>query len=164
MEKRFESLLWSSRLLLLFGVICCVITAATLILLGCVEVFHLLQGMFSYLITFSSDVSRDNLVLMVIEILDTFLLSSILFIFSFGLYELFISPIEDSKQHQSKAFQISSIDELKAKLGKVIVMLLVIKLFSYLVEIKPQNIVEILYMAIIVLLVSVSLWLGHAKK
>ncbi|WP_259377141.1 YqhA family protein [Colwellia sp. BRX9-1] len=113
MEKRFESLLWSSRLLLLFGVLCCVITAATLILLGCVEVFHLLHGMFSYLITHSSDVSRDNLVLMVIEILDTFLLSSILFIFSFGLYELFISPIEDSKQHQSKPFKLAVLTNLK---------------------------------------------------
>jgi uncharacterized membrane protein YqhA len=47
MEERFESLLWSSRFLLLLGVICCVITAATLILLGCVEVFHLLQGSYS---------------------------------------------------------------------------------------------------------------------
>jgi len=164
MEKRFESILWSSRLLLIFGVICCVITAATLILLGCVEVFHLLQGMYAYLITHSPEVSRDTLVLIVIEILDTFLLSSILFIFAFGLYELFISSIEESNKHQSKAFQISSIDELKAKLGKVIVMILVIKMFAYLVEIKPTNIIELLYMSIIVLLVAVSLWLGHAKK
>jgi uncharacterized membrane protein YqhA len=164
MEKRFESLLWNSRLLLVFGVICCVITAATLILLGCVEVFHLLQGMYSYLIIHSPDVSRDTLVLLVIEILDTFLLSSILFIFSFGLYELFISSIEGAEKHESGAFKISSIDELKAKLGKVIVMILVIKMFAYLIEIKPTNIIELLYMAIIVLLVAVSLWLGHAKK
>ncbi|MBA6364824.1 YqhA family protein [Colwellia sp. BRX8-4] len=93
MEKRFESLLWSSRLLQLFGVVCSVITTATLILLGCVEVFHLLQGMFSYLITHSSNVSRDNLILMVIGIPDPFLLSSILFIFSFGLYELRIAQL-----------------------------------------------------------------------
>ncbi|MBA6364825.1 hypothetical protein H4J56_18250 [Colwellia sp. BRX8-4] len=59
---------------------------------------------------------------------------------------------------------MSSIEELKAKLDKVIVMILVIKLFSYLVEIKTENIIELLYMAIIVLLVSVSLWLEHAKN
>lgn len=164
MEKRFEYLLWNSRLLLLFGVVCCVITAATLILLGCVEVFHLLEGMYLHLSSNGIDVTRGALVLIVIEILDTFLLSSILFIFSFGLYELFISSIESSQDHQSKAFQIDSIDELKAKLGKVIVMILVIKMFAYLVEIKPINMVELLYMAIIVLLISVSLWLGHTKK
>ncbi|MGB0894941.1 MAG: YqhA family protein [Parashewanella sp.] len=164
MEQRFESLLWGSRLLLIFGVICCVITAATLIALGCAEVFHLLHEMFTYLFNSNSGVSRDKLILIVIEILDTFLLSSILFIFSFGLYELFISSIENSQHHQSKAFQINSIDQLKAKLGNVVVMLLVIKLFSYLVEIKPTNIIELLYMALIVLLVSLSLWLGHLKK
>lgn len=164
MEKIFESLLWNSRLVLLVAVLSCVLTAALLVLLGTFEVFHLVHGMYDFLVSHSAEVSRDKLVLTVIEILDTFLLSSILFIFSFGLYELFISSIEGSKQHQSKAFQISSIDELKAKLGKVVVMILVIKVFSYLIEIKPVNIIELLYMALIVLLVSISLWLGHIKK
>ena len=41
-------------------------------------------------------------------------------------------------------------------------MLLVIKVFAYLVEIKPQSMAELLYLAIIVLLVAISLWLGHA--
>jgi len=164
MEKLFESFLWNSRYILIIGVLCCVFTAGTLVVLGVSEVIHLIHAMYVFLLGIDPNISRDILVLTVIEILDTFLLSSILFIFSFGLYELFISSIDESKQHQSKAFQISSIDELKAKLGKVIVMLLVIKVFSYLVEIKPVNIIELLYMALIVLLVSVSLWLGHTKK
>ena len=133
-------------------------------LLGGSEVFHLAQGLFSYLFNHDSLFSRDALILIVIEILDTFLLASILFIFSFGLYELFISSIDDSTEHQSQAFQITSIDELKGKLGKVVVMLLVIKVFAFTVELKPVNIQELLYLAIIVLLVSVSLWLGNSKK
>lgn len=164
MDKWLETGLWNSRLVLLVGVVCCVITALSLVILGSSEVLHLVQGLFSHLFVSDSDVSRDKLILIVIEVLDTFLLSSILFIFSFGLYELFISPIEDSQKHQSQAFRISSIDELKAKLGKVVVMLLVIKIFAFTVELKPVNIQELLYLAIIVLLVAVSLWLGHSKK
>jgi uncharacterized membrane protein YqhA len=97
--------------------------------------------------------------------LDTFLLAAILFIFSFGLYELFISPIEKSndKKFASKAFEITTIDQLKAKLGKVIIMLLVIKVFAYLVEIKPTNIIETLYIGVIVLCMALSLWIGHKK-
>lgn len=164
MEKLFEGILWKSRLILVVAVICCVVTAASFVFLGVYEVVHLISGLFSYIVLHSADVSRDILVLTVIEILDTFLISSILFIFSFGLYELFISPIESSRELTSQAFQIKSIEELKAKLGKVIVMLLVIKVFAHLVELKPSNMLEMLYLAIIVLLVSVSLWLGHDKS
>lgn len=164
MEKLFESFLWNSRLILLIGVISCVLTGMSLIVLGAAEVYQLLENLFCYLVGHEHGVSRDKLVLLVIEILDTFLLSSILYIFSFGLYELFISSIDNKTNHQSQAFKIASIDELKAKLGNVVVMLLVIKVFSYSVEIKPSNMLEMLYLAFIVLLVAVSLWLGHPKK
>lgn len=161
MEKFFESVLWQSRLVLLVAVICCVITAIALVGLGAYEVIHFVGSLISYLFGSTEEISRGMLILSVIEVLDTFLISSILFIFSFGLYELFISSIEQSSEHTSQAFQINSIDQLKSKLGNVIVMLLVVKLFSYFVEMKPSTIIETLYLAIIVLLVSVSLWLGH---
>ena len=161
MEKFFESFLWQSRLVLLVAVICCVITAVALVGLGVYEVIHFVGNLIGYFFSSTGEISRGMLILSVIEVLDTFLISSILFIFSFGLYELFISSIEQSSEHTSQAFQINSIDQLKSKLGNVIVMLLVIKLFSYFVEMKPSSIIETLYLAIIVLLVSISLWLGH---
>lgn len=164
MEKLFESMLWNSRLVLVFGVISCVVTGMALIGLGLYEVLHLLSALFDYLWLKSGDVTRDNIILYVVEILDTFLLSAILFIFSFGLYELFISPIEKSREHTSKAYEIKTIDQLKTKLGKVVIMLLVIKVFAFLVEIKPTNMVELLYLAGIVVLVAVSLWLGHSAQ
>ncbi|WP_440876293.1 YqhA family protein [Thalassotalea sp. PLHSN55] len=163
MERFFESMLWNSRIVLVFGVLSCMLTGVTLIILGLYEVIHLIKAMFDYVFIGTSDISRDNLILYVIEILDTFLLSSILFIFAFGLYELFISPIENSREHTSKAYEIKTIDQLKTKLGKVVVMLLVIKVFAFLVEIEPTTMIETLYLSIIVLLVSVSLWLGHSK-
>ncbi|MBA6303299.1 MAG: putative membrane protein YqhA [Colwellia sp.] len=164
MENFFESLLWKSRLVLIVAVVCCLATAFSLIGLGAYEVIHFIGNLVTYFIGGNENITRDVLVLSVIEVLDTFLISSILFIFSFGLYELFISSIDETGKHTSQAFQINSIDQLKTKLGNVIVMLLVIKVFAYLIELRPSSIIETLYLAIIVLLVSISLWLGHAHK
>ncbi len=164
MNNLFEKMLWNSRILLIVGVVCCMLTAICLVILGSAEVFHLATDLAYYLTNTSTTITRDSLVLLVVEILDTFLLSAILFIFSFGLYELFISPIEHAKRSQSQAFTISSIDDLKTKLGKVIIMILVVKVFAYIVEIKPKNMTELLYLSLVVLLVSVSLWLGYKKK
>ncbi|QIZ75888.1 YqhA family protein [Ferrimonas lipolytica] len=161
MERLFESLLWKSRLTLLLAVVSCVIAGIALIVLGISEVWHLLHMLWQYLLDANAGVSRDQLVLVVIEVLDTFLLSSVLFIFSFGLYELFVSRIEQAQDHGSKAFAINSIDQLKAKLGKVVLMLLVIKVFALLVEIRPNSMLELLYMALIVLLIALSLWLSN---
>jgi uncharacterized membrane protein YqhA len=164
-ENGFESTLWYSRLILVLGVISCIFTAMALVLLGLAEVFKLLSWILTYVSESLVAVTRDKIILHVIKVLDTFLLAAILFIFSFGLYELFISPIEKSndKKFASKAFEITTIDQLKAKLGKVIIMLLVIKVFAYLVEIKPTNIIETLYIAVIVLCMALSLWIGHKK-
>lgn len=164
-ENGFESTLWYSRLILVLGVVSCVLTAMALVLLGLAEVFKLLSWILSYVSESLVQVTRDKIILHVVKVLDTFLLAAILFIFSFGLYELFISPIEKSndKKFASKAFEITTIDQLKAKLGKVIIMLLVIKVFAYLVEIKPTNIIETLYIAVIVLCMALSLWIGHKK-
>jgi uncharacterized membrane protein YqhA len=164
MEKIFESILWKSRLVLVSAVLCCLATALAVVGLGIYEVMHFIGSLWSYLFLGNEAISRDMLILSVIEILDTFLISSILFIFSFGLYELFISSIDHSSGHTSQAFEIHSIDQLKTKLGNIIVMLLVIKVFSYLVELKPDSIIETLYLAVIILLISVSLWLGHVHK
>jgi uncharacterized membrane protein YqhA len=164
-ENGFESTLWYSRLILILGVVSCIFTAMALVLLGLSEVFKLLSWILNYVSESLVTVTRDKIILHVIKVLDTFLLAAILFIFSFGLYELFISPIEKSndKKFASKAFEITTIDQLKAKLGKVIIMLLVIKVFAYLVEIKPTNIIETLYIGVIVLCMALSLWIGHKK-
>ena len=50
MEKLFESMLWNSRIVLVFGVISCMVTGVSLICLGLYEVIHLISALFDYLI------------------------------------------------------------------------------------------------------------------
>ncbi|MGS0730288.1 YqhA family protein, partial [Shewanella sp. 0m-11] len=100
--------------------------------------------------------------MVVVEILDTFLLGAVLLIFAFGLYELFISNLKHASQSEAggKILIISSIDSLKSKLGKVILMMLIIKVFSFFTDMKPTSMLDLLYMGITVLLIAGALKLS----
>ena len=165
MRELFERFLWSSRLSVMIGVFACVVAAFVVFIMGIKDVMHMMALIWDYLITGSHDV-RNDLVMVVVEILDTFLLGAVLIIFAFGLYELFISNLKaaDDSVAGGKILVISSIDSLKSKLGKVILMMLIIKVFSYFTEMKPTSMLELLYMGMIVVLIALALMLSKDKK
>ncbi|QYJ86560.1 YqhA family protein [Shewanella mesophila] len=165
MRELFERFLWSSRLSVMIGVFACVIAAFVVFIMGIKDVVHMIALLWDYLMTGSHGV-RNELIMVVVEILDTFLLGSVLLIFAFGLYELFISNLQAAEDSAAggKILVISSIDSLKSKLGKVILMMLIIKVFSYFTEMKPASMLELLYMGIIVVLVALALMLSKDKK
>ncbi len=165
MRELFERFLWNSRLSVMIGVIACVVAAFVVFIMGIKDVVHMIALVWDYVITGSYDV-RNELVMVVVEILDTFLLGSVLLIFAFGLYELFIRNLQAAEESEAggKILVISSIDSLKSKLGKVILMMLIIKVFSYFTEMKPSSMLELLYMGIIVVLIALALMLSKDKK
>ena len=150
--------------LLMLGVLACIVAAFVIFVMGLKDVIHMLDLIWVYIFTGGHDV-RNDLIMVVVEILDTFLLGAVLLIFAFGLYELFINNLEAAEKSKAggKILVISSIDSLKSKLGKVILMMLIIKLFSYFIEMKPQSMLELLYMGIIIVLVALSLMLTKDK-
>jgi uncharacterized membrane protein YqhA len=164
MRNLFERMLWSSRLSVMLGVLACIVAAFVIFVMGLKDVIHMLDLIWVYIFTGGHDV-RNDLIMVVVEILDTFLLGAVLLIFAFGLYELFINNLEAAEKSKAggKILVISSIDSLKSKLGKVILMMLIIKLFSYFIEMKPQSMLELLYMGIIIVLVALSLMLTRDK-
>ncbi|MBQ4890611.1 hypothetical protein A9267_13440 [Shewanella sp. UCD-FRSSP16_17] len=165
MRETFEKLLWSSRLSVMVGVLACVVGALVIFAVGIKDVVHLLALLWNYIVSGSHEI-RNDIIMVVVEILDTFLLGAVMLIFAFGLYELFISDLKNADDTKSggRILVISSIDSLKSKLGKVILMMLIIKVFSYFTEMKPQSMLDLLYMGIIVVLVALSLMLSKDKK
>ncbi|GIU43177.1 YqhA family protein [Shewanella algidipiscicola] len=165
MRPLFERFLWNSRLTVIVGVFACVVAAFAVFIMGIKDMLHMLELLYAYVTSGSLDI-RNDLVMVVVEILDTFLLGSVLLIFAFGLYELFISNLQAAEDSVAggKILVISSIDSLKSKLGKVILMMLIIKVFSYFSEMKPTSMLELLYMGIIVVLVALALMLSKDKK
>lgn len=57
--------------------------------------------------------------------------------------------------------QISSLDDLKDRLGKVILMILVVAFFKNVLHIEFESPLEILYMGAGIFLVSLALYFGH---
>ena len=86
----------------------------------------------------------------------------VLFIFSFGIYELFISEIESFKQSkQSKVLEVHSLDQLKDKLAKVIIMVLVVNFFQRVLQMKLSSILDMTYLAGSILALCVGLYFLH---
>ena len=60
-----------------------------------------------------------------------FLIGIVLLIFGFGVYELFISEIEFAKgKFADSTLKINSLDQLKNKIIKVIIIVLIVKFFE----------------------------------
>jgi uncharacterized membrane protein YqhA len=98
----------------------------------------------------------------VVASVDGFLLGAIMLIFSLGLYELFISKIDVAQGNgTSKILIINSLDDLKDKLAKVILMILVVMFFEQAIFLKPTGPLELLYYALAIMLVALALFLSH---
>ena len=96
--------------------------------------------------------------------IDEYLFGLVLLIFSLGIYELFINKIDVvNKQKDSRPnwLKISSIDDLKSSLGKVILMILIVSFFQYSLDIHYDSIGELLSLGLGILLISASLFLTH---
>jgi uncharacterized membrane protein YqhA len=89
-------------------------------------------------------------------------------LFSFGLYELFISDIDiarEDEERESKILAIHSLDQLKDKISKVIVMVLVVGFFQKVGLTGYNSPLELLYLALSITAVAVGLYflskVGH---
>ncbi len=90
-ENIFEALLWNSRLIVMIAVIFGLIGSLTLFIVGGLEILNTVQtafgspeGMHNY----------NEILIGIIGSIDLFLIGIVLMIFSFGVYELFISKID----------------------------------------------------------------------
>ena len=168
LEQAFESILWQSRLMMLSGVIAGVLLAVGTCYIATVDVVHLLDKLSTYgaptLDTASRVALRSDLVTSLIKVIDNYLIAAILLLFSLGLYGLFISKIdrEGYRQHMPRRLQIHSLDNLKDRIAKLILLLLVIEFFQHALDMTYTGTQDLLYLAVGVLLISGTLYFsGH---
>jgi uncharacterized membrane protein YqhA len=93
-------------------------------------------------------------------------LATVLLIFSLGLYELFISKIDaaESATVSGNVLVINSLDDLKSRLAKVILMILIVKFFENAISIHYTNALSLLYLAGGIALIGLALYLTHASE
>ena len=170
MEQYFEKLLWQSRYIMLIAVIISFVTAFVVLISNIFDLQYIFELFWeTSTANLESDdrkLLRHKMMVKVIELLDGFLIAGVLMIFSFGLYELYISRLEPAKQspNKGKVLVIANLDMLKSKLGKVILMMLIVKVLSFTIDLKVSSPQELVYLAASVALVSLALFLTKDKQ
>ncbi|MET0013463.1 MAG: YqhA family protein [Sedimenticola sp.] len=167
MERFFEGFLWNSRLIVLSGVIASLIGSVALFYMATVDAFYMVSHLTHYA---SPDLDmqaraalRGETVTHVVEIVDGYLLATFLLIFALGLYELFISKIDlaEGAENASQVLMIHSLDGLKERLAKVVLMILVVRYFEYALSMHFNTPLELLMFAGGIALLGAALYLSH---
>lgn len=103
----------------------------------------------------------------IIGSVDDFLLATVLLIFTFGLYELFISKIEEAEndpRQSSRILLIKNLDDLKDRLAKVVLMILIVTFFKNVIHLDFHSPLDVLYLGGGILLVALALYFTHKKQ
>ena len=98
--------------------------------------------------------------------IDLFLIAIVLLIFGFGVYELFVSEIDfkNSKFNES-TLKIKDLDQLKNKIIKVIIIVLIVKFFEKILKSSENfdTMTEILYFSLSILSICIGYYLLNRK-
>lgn len=160
----FEHCLWKSRLFVIFAVIASILAGILMIGLGGVSVvwdfMHFNQVFVS---NDALETAHKTIMIHAITAMDMFLIATVLFIFGIGLYDLFVQKIDAFNTEDSPELVVSSLEQLKEKLVKVIQIVLVVTLFKYAISFSYTSILDLLYLAISILLIAIATFLGRLK-
>ena len=164
LEKVVEWILWQSRLMIFLAVVAAIISAFILVIVGTLEVYHviekagkLISGQISFETFYKYAIKN------IVTAVDIYLISTVLLIFGIGLYELFISKIDyvEYDQRSSRILVVHTLDQLKEKLAKVILMVLIVTFFKYAIDFHYEDVKSLLLLSIGILLIALSIYLMH---
>ncbi len=160
-EKLFESLLWKSRLVIVTAVVFAILGAFALFIAGAMETLHT----FSYIFESEATTNTTKLIAGILGSIDLFLIGIFLFIFAFGVYELFISRIDIAREDEAtNILEIESLDELKNKLIKVVIIILIVSFFKAALNFTFNSPLDLLCLAAAILAISVCYFLLIASE
>lgn len=168
-EKMFESSLWSSRFIIVLAVVFGLVGAIVLFAIASFDIYYTTSYVINtYAAHAHPEGFHEKVVGGIIGAVDLYLIGVVMIIFSFGLYELFISDIDPAKDEYGKENQllaVHSLDQLKDKISKVIVMVLVVGFFQKVGHTVFNGALELLYLALSITAVAVGLYflskVGH---
>ncbi len=159
-ERLFEGAIWNSRFIVLLAVVFGLLGAIILFIVASMDIWQVAIESFkvtTHMIPHPEHFHED-IVAGIIGAVDLYLIAVVMFIFSFGLYELFISDIDQAEgKNGSKLLAIHSIDELKDKIAKVIVMVLVVNFFQRVLHTTFSTPLELLYFALSIAALAIGL-------
>lgn len=163
LKKVFEKLMLASSAFTILPVVFCLLGAIVLFVIASYDVLAVFSDVYAY---FFQGIHPENfhsdVVGVIVGAIDLYLMALVLFIFSFGIYELFISEIKELKEDKDKnVLEVHSLDELKDKLAKVIVMVLIVNFFQRVLHANFSTPLEMTYLAGSILALCLGLYFLH---
>lgn len=163
-ENRFEFILWNLRYVVILAVILSVLASITLFIIGSWDIMHSI--VFQNPLT-NDDISHNNdLLFKIISSIDLFLIGIVLLIFGFGVYELFISEIDIARDKFAEStLKINSLDQLKNKIIKVVIIVLIVKFFEKTLKLTPNlnTPQDLLLLSVSILAICLGFYLINKK-
>ncbi|OGS94848.1 MAG: hypothetical protein A3H31_04080 [Gallionellales bacterium RIFCSPLOWO2_02_FULL_57_47] len=170
LEKLFEGVLWNSRFMVLTAVIGSLLAGVAIFYMATVDVVYLFEHAMHYADASLNAETRkalhDSTVSHIVEVVDGYLLATVMLIFSLGLYELFISDIDQAhgSKSSSKILVINNLDDLKSRLAKVILMIMIVTLFEEALNMHLNTPLDLVYLGASIALIALALYLTHASE
>lgn len=165
LEAAIERLLWNSRFVIVIAVVASTVVAIGALVMATFDSISVLGKIVSYLDPGLSgdarDTLRDTLITGMVKAIDGYLIAAILFIFGLGLYELFVNKIEAASSAQ--LLHIDSLDDLKDRLAKVVLLVLIVEFFQYALQLSFTSALDLLYLALGILLIGGAIYLTKEK-
>nr|XP_010938510.1 uncharacterized protein LOC105057565 isoform X1 [Elaeis guineensis] len=176
-ESAVEKVIFDFRFLALLAVGGSLAGSLLCFLNGCV---YIVDAYKVYWTSCIKGVHTGQMVLRLVEAIDVYLAGTVMLIFGMGLYGLFISNVPPglpsdidralkgsslfgmfSLKERPKWMKISSLDELKTKVGHVIVMILLVKMFERSKMVTIATGMDLLSYSVCIFLSSASLYILH---
>ena len=166
LEQAFEWLLWEGRLFILLAVIFGMIGAVILFVVASADIYHVAHYTFEVMRSGHHPANfHEKIVGEIIGAVDLYLIAVVMLLFSFGLYELFISKIDPAEASESSGIlKIKDLDQLKDKLAKVIIMVLIVSFFKRVINMEYNGALEMLYLSLSILALGLALFFMHKSS
>lgn len=151
-EKIFEEILWKSRLITILAVVFSLFASLSLFIAGS---YQCVLASVKFVRSLAENADYNFLVVNIISAVDLYLIGIVLLIFSFGVYELFISKIDPARlDKEINILEIKTLDGLKNKLLKIIIMVLIVYFFKSILTSHFKEPLELLYLGGAILSIS----------
>jgi uncharacterized membrane protein YqhA len=160
-ERIFEGILWRSRFIVILGVIFSLLGSVLFFVIGSRDILYVINQFLT-----SSAVDNKQFLAIVIGAIDFYLIGIVFLILSFGIYELFISKIDEADDGDPKThnlLEITSLDELKTKLVNSIVIVLIVSFFQRILNMTYTTPLDMLYFALSIVALAAGIYLLRKK-
>lgn len=170
LEHWFERALWRSRYVVVLAVIASMLCAFAILYVATTDVVLLIGHVLHYADPQMAEEARAQLrnetIAHIVSAVDGYLLATFMLIFALGLYELFVGDIEEARSQKpsSRILVIESLDDLKQRLAKLVIMILIVTLFERTLSMDISQPLDLLYMALSIAFIGLALYFTHKAE